>query len=113
MKPTSRVNVVLVAFMVAVLLFGADRSANAASKTYPDKARSVNYIVPWSESSILRPQSVDLAISHSVLEHVNELDLTYAALSRCLKPGAYMSHQIDLSGHGMSTRWNGYRTCPE
>ena len=47
MKPTSRVNVVLVAFMVAVLFFGADLSANAASKSYPDKARSVNYIVPY------------------------------------------------------------------
>ena len=47
MKPTSRVNVVLVAFMVAVLFFGADRSANAAAKSYPDKARSVNYIVPY------------------------------------------------------------------
>ena len=78
-----------------------------------DGSISVNYIVPWSESSSLRPESVDLAISHSVMEHVDEVDLTYAAVSRCLKPGAYTSHQIDFSAHGMSTRWNGYRTCPE
>ena len=47
MRPTSRVNVVLIAFMVAVLLFGAWGSANAASKTFPDKNRSANYIVPY------------------------------------------------------------------
>jgi tripartite-type tricarboxylate transporter receptor subunit TctC len=47
MKPVSRVNVVLVAFMIAVLLPGADPIANAASRTYPDKSRSLSYICPY------------------------------------------------------------------
>jgi tripartite-type tricarboxylate transporter receptor subunit TctC len=47
MKHACRVNVVLVAFMIAALLSGADRTANAASTTYPDKARSINFIVAY------------------------------------------------------------------
>jgi tripartite-type tricarboxylate transporter receptor subunit TctC len=46
-KPVSRANVVLVAFMIAALLSGADRTANAASQPYPDKSRSLNHIVPY------------------------------------------------------------------
>jgi tripartite-type tricarboxylate transporter receptor subunit TctC len=48
MKHVSRVNFILAAFMIAVLLSGADRTANAASM-YPDKSRSVNYICPYPE----------------------------------------------------------------
>jgi tripartite-type tricarboxylate transporter receptor subunit TctC len=47
MKPVNRVNAILVTFMIAALLSGADRAADAASKTYPDKSRTVNYIVPY------------------------------------------------------------------
>jgi tripartite-type tricarboxylate transporter receptor subunit TctC len=47
MKPVSRNTFVLVGFMIAALLSGADRAANAASTTYPDKSRSVNYICPY------------------------------------------------------------------
>ena len=74
---------------------------------------AVRYVTPWSDSSAIMVESVDLAISHSVLEHVNDLDATYTALRSWLKPGAYMSHQIDYTGHGISKHWNGYRACPE
>lgn len=49
MKHVNRVHVVLAAFMIAALLSGADRTANAASKTYPDKSRTVTYVCPYPE----------------------------------------------------------------
>jgi tripartite-type tricarboxylate transporter receptor subunit TctC len=49
MKHLGRINIVLIAFMIAALLSGTDRTANAASKTYPDKSRSVTYICPYPE----------------------------------------------------------------
>ena len=47
MKHACRVNVILVAFLIAAVLSGADGIANAASKTYPDKSRSINFIVAY------------------------------------------------------------------
>lgn len=81
--------------------------------TSADGSVVVRYVVPWSDPSVVVAGSVDLAISHSVLEHIDDLDSTYAALSRWLKPGGFMSHQIDYSSHGMARHWNGFRQCPE
>lgn len=74
---------------------------------------SIRYRVPWSDSSVVRPASVDLVVSHSVMEHVVDVDATYAAIARWLRPGGLMSHQIDFTSHGLSERWNGYRADPE
>ena len=68
---------------------------------------SLRYMVPWSD--VIEPNSVDLVISHSVLEHVVDLDTTYRALNHWIRPGGVMSHQIDFSSHGLTREWNGYR----
>lgn len=74
---------------------------------------SVKYIVPWTDASVLARGSVDVLLSHSVLEHVVDLEGTYRALALWLKPGGLMSHQIDFDSHGISTAWNGYRAYSE
>lgn len=45
--------------------------------------------------------TVDFAWSHAVLEHVRhaEFEPTVKALKRCLRPGARMTHQVDLTDH--------------
>ena len=73
----------------------------------------MRYVVPWSDPAVVMAGSVDLIISHSVLEHVDDLDATYGALSEWLKPGGFIWHQIDYSAHGMARHWNGFRQCPE
>lgn len=73
----------------------------------------VKYIVPWSDPAVLVPGSVDLVLSHSVLEHVVDLDAAYRALALWLKPDGLMSHQFDLDSHGISSLWNGYRGYSE
>jgi Methyltransferase domain len=74
---------------------------------------SVCYKVPWNDPAVIEPHSVDLIVSHSVLEHVTDLDSTYRAMQAWLKPGGLMSHQIDFESHGLTTEWNGYRAIPE
>ncbi len=76
-------------------------------------AITAEYKAPWFDPIVIEEGTVDLIISHSVLEHVVDLRDTYAALYRWLKPGGWMSHQIDFKSHGISKRWNGYRGCSE
>lgn len=73
----------------------------------------VQYIVPWSDAGVLVPGCVDVLLSHSVLEHVVDLEGTYRALALWMRPGGLMSHQIDFDSHGITAAWNGYRAYSE
>jgi hypothetical protein len=68
----------------------------------------VVYAAPWTDDSCLRPGAVDLVISQAVLEHVEDLVETYSALMRWLKPGGFMSHNIDFRSHGLTRDWYGH-----
>ncbi|HEY5134113.1 MAG TPA: class I SAM-dependent methyltransferase [Candidatus Krumholzibacteriaceae bacterium] len=74
---------------------------------------AIRYVVPWFDGGVIEPETVDVILSHAVLEHVVDLDRTYRALSLWLKPGGMMSHQIDFTSHGVTEKWNGYRAYPE
>jgi hypothetical protein len=73
----------------------------------------IKYMVPWSDDRVIDKETVDLILSHSVLEHVVDLESTYQAFYLWLKPGGMMSHQIDFTSHGLSEKWNGYRAYSE
>lgn len=83
--------------------------------THPSAHDSITarYKAPWFDPRVIEEGSVDLVVSQSVLEHVVDLPVTYKALYQWVKPGGWMSHQIDFKSHGLSNRWNGYRTCSE
>lgn len=68
----------------------------------------IKYSAPWTDPDVIEPRSVDLVISQAALEHVSDLQFTYAALERWLKPGGLMSHQIDFRSHNLSDDWNGH-----
>jgi SAM-dependent methyltransferase len=74
---------------------------------------SIRYMSPWYDEAVIERDSVDLIWSHAVLEHVADLDKTYAALRLWLKPGAVMSHQIDFASHGLTAQWNGHLGCSD
>jgi len=74
---------------------------------------SIRSVVPWDDAAVVQADSIDLILSHSVLEHVVDLDKTYAAIRAWLRPGGWMSHQIDFKSHGLSGEWNGFRGYPE
>ena len=78
-----------------------------------DGGVSVRYVAPWDDAALVEPGSVDLAFSQAVLEHVDDLDATYAALARWIGPGGLMSHAIDFRCHGLTRDWYGHWTVPD
>ena len=69
----------------------------------------IGYLAPWGPRSLDR-QSVDLVISQAVLqdmahERESELAGTFAAMSRWLRKGGVMSHQINFAFPG-GAEWN-------
>lgn len=87
--------------------------AMVCGKPDPSGQMSLRYVTPWYGPDIVERESCDLIISHSVLEHVDDLHQTYSAMDQWLKPGGWMSHSLDYRCHGLSKSWNGYRDCPE
>jgi len=51
------------------------------------------------------PESFDAIVSNAVLEEVYDLDRTFAALDRVLKPGGRQVHVIDLRDYGMFSKY--------
>lgn len=73
----------------------------------------ITYAAPWQDLGAIQEQSLDMVFSQAVLEHVNDLSFTYAALFRWLRPGGFMSHRIDFRCHGTASEWNGHWRYPE
>jgi SAM-dependent methyltransferase len=53
----------------------------------------------------IAPASVDVIVSNAVLEEIYDLDGTFAALDRVLKPGGRQVHVIDLRDYGMFSKY--------
>lgn len=68
----------------------------------------ISYFVPWHDLKVIKEESIDMIYSQAVLEHVDDLAHTYEALYRWLKPGGFMSHDIDFRCHGTAKDWNGH-----
>jgi hypothetical protein len=69
---------------------------------------SIAYRAPWTHPSAMESGCVDFLVSQAVLEHVEDLETTYAAMRTWMKPGASMSHSIDFWCHGLTRAWNGH-----
>jgi hypothetical protein len=74
----------------------------------PRDELSIQYIVPWNTKSVLAPGTIDLILSHAVMEYVRDPDFAYDAMSWWLARGGMISHQIDFRSHGLSDKWNGH-----
>jgi hypothetical protein len=74
---------------------------------------SIKYMAPWADERVIRPESVDVILSHAVLTEVADPEAAYRALHTWLKPGGLMTHQIGFSFHHFTGHWNGYWSCPE
>ena len=68
----------------------------------------IKYQIPWYDSKVIQAGSVDLIISQAVLEHVDDLENAYSAMSLWLNDEGLMSHAIDFKCHGMTKSWNGH-----
>ena len=72
----------------------------------------IAYHCPWTSDATIEPESVDWIYSHSVMEHVDDVEGAYAAMHRWLRPGGFVSHQIDLRSHELFPEWNGHWGVP-
>jgi hypothetical protein len=77
-------------------------------KKYVFKPSYISYVVPWYDTDIIAPDSIDMIFSMSVLEHTDDLKTAYQASYNWLKEGGFMSHEIDFRCHGHSHTWNGH-----
>jgi hypothetical protein len=63
-------------------------------------ARRIEYLVRPSGLSGLQG-TVDLVFSRAVLEHVNDMDATFADMTLAMRAGATAIHLVDLRSHGL------------
>jgi hypothetical protein len=89
------------------------RRIEAALRGAPSEPIRIAYRCPWTSVGAVEPESVDWLWSHSVMEHVDDVEAAYACMHAWLKPGAFMSHQIDLRSHGLYDEWNGHWGVPQ
>lgn len=70
----------------------------------------IHYRAPWNTAATILPNAVDMIFSQAVLEHVDDLPDVYRALHGWLRPGGFMSHEIDFKCHDSAREWNGHWT---
>jgi hypothetical protein len=71
-------------------------------------AIALAYKAPWNDPGIIESGCVDFLLSQAVLEHVEDVEITYKAMRTWMKRGASMSHSVDFSCHGLTRDWNGH-----
>src|SRR5438876_3565879 len=90
------------------------RRAILALGAHPEPEDALlSYISSWDDGAHIRQGSVDAIFSQAVLEHVDDLAATYKAMYDWLKPGGYISHQIDFRSHNLTEAWNGHWAVPD
>lgn len=50
---------------------------------------------------LLKPNSIDIVVSRSVLEHIHYIDAAMHTINKILLPGGLMIHKVDLREHRM------------
>lgn len=64
--------------------------------------------IPWHDAEVIDRSVIDIIYSQAVLECIDELDETFLAMCRWIKPGGLMSHTIDFKSHGLTKEWNAH-----
>lgn len=72
------------------------QSASGSARSVADLREVVQRLTDTSE---IPARSVDLIVSHSVLEHVSAPEALFTELNRLLKPGGAMLHIVDYRDH--------------
>ena len=82
-----------------------DHAVRALSLGQPDP------MIEYHTWSTLRPVAdgeADLVFSHVVMNQVDDLEGVYERCGRWVKPGGWMSHQLDMTSLGTADEWNGH-----
>ena len=77
-------------------------------RDHPSQTRQIHYFAPWNNAENIKLSTVDMIYTQAVMEHAEPLGEIYNNLHKWLKPGGFMSHQIDFRSHGTAADWNGH-----
>jgi len=86
---------------------GSIREALASASGASGPIR-IGYRAPWHGPQVIERGTVDWVFSQAVLQHVDDLELTYGALGAWLRPGGVTSHQISFGSYGTAREWDGH-----
>jgi Methyltransferase domain len=89
------------------------QNVGEAIRTESGEEIRIVYRVPWFDPAVIQRGTIDMVYSQAVLEHVDDLKTTYAALAAWLKPGGVASHQIGFVSHRITPEWNGHWTIAD
>src|SRR5579862_6161500 len=73
-----------------------------------EQGSMVSYVTGVLGQQTIPQHSVDMVFSQAVLEYVEPLLDTYCLMNTWLRPGGFISHQIDFSCHGLAKDWDGH-----
>ncbi len=68
----------------------------------------VQVIAPWHAFAAPH-EAFDVVFSHSALQYEPDLQRLFAYMTTMLRPGGWMSHQVDLTSIGATRSWDGHR----
>ena len=68
----------------------------------------VQVIAPW-HARTAPPEAFDVVFSHSALQYEPDLQRLFGYMTAMLRPGGWMSHQVDLTSIGVTRSWDGHR----
>ena len=89
------------------------RAMRVAAAIKDDDQDVLTYTAPWTGADPEHDAEVDWLLSHSVLEHVDDLASLYARMARMVRRGGIMTHLVDFWSHGLSPVWNGHWAITE
>ena len=90
------------------ILDGARLARALAPARVANLQRRIRYLA-WKQAAEVAEGGIDLVFSHVVMNQVDDLDGVYRHCARWVKPGGWMSHQIDFTSLDTTPEWNGHR----
>ena len=67
----------------------------------------IRVVAPWTSSNIPR-ESIGWLWSHSVMEHIDDIEHVWKCYATWLASDGLMTHNIDYQSHGLAKHWDGH-----
>jgi hypothetical protein len=72
-------------------------------------SKFIRMAMPWTDVQIPH-KSIGWLWSHSVLEHVDNIEQAWKCCATWLTDDGVMTHNIDYGSHGLTKHWDGHRS---